>query len=168
VISNIISKKKRTKGQAITADFLLGIIILMIVISVAGSSWNRSIYLIREKNERTHMRRLGMSVSSMLVKSSGVPSDWDANNVVTIGLVDKPNILDYEKIVSFNSMEQSKIHDLLGINGFGFSFRIRAVNDTILFDYGASAPADKDVIVIRRLALYDSTAAFVEFGLWRE
>ena len=42
---------KRKKGQAMTADFLLAIIIMIIVIAMASSSWNRSVYLLREKNE---------------------------------------------------------------------------------------------------------------------
>lgn len=160
-------KWKKSKGQVVTSDFMLAIIILMIVIGMAGSLWNRSMYLIAEKNKRTQMRRLGLAVSSMLVKSSGVPNDWDSDNVITIGLVDRPNVLNEDKILAFNSMEKSKIQDLLGIESFDFSFRVRAVNDTILFDYGTYPSGEIDVIVVRRLALYDTEPVYVEFGLWR-
>jgi hypothetical protein len=162
---------KLSKGQAITADFMFAAIIIVIISGIAVSAWNRSLYMFRMNNERTEMERLGLSISGMLVKSAGVPGDWDDTNVASIGLVSEPNVLDGGKIASFNGMDKGRIQELLGIRGFDFSFRVRAVDGTVLFDYG-STPAggsqQKDVIIIRRVAIYESDIVFVEFGLWRE
>jgi len=107
------SKSKSRSGQVMGTDFIFAAIIIIFLIGTASYAWDRSLYLLRKKNEMTEMRRLGLSVSSMLVKSQGVPDDWNASNVISVGLVGRPNILDPDKILEFNSMEESKIKGLL-------------------------------------------------------
>lgn len=156
------------KGQAISSDFVLAMILVMIIIGTAAASWDRAIYLIGEKNERIESRRLGLAVCDLLVRSPGVPSDWNSTDVYTLGLVERLNVLDKNKINEFNSLPKSEIQELLGIRGFDFSFRVRAVNGTVLHDYGSSPTVLEDVIVIRRIAVYEDIPVHVEFGLWRE
>jgi hypothetical protein len=160
--------RTKSKAQAISSDFMLAMILVMIIISTAAASWDRAIYLIGEKNGRIESRRLGMAVCDLLVRSPGVPSDWNSTNVYTLGLVDRQNVLNKNKINEFTSLPKSKIQELLGIRGFDFSLRVRAVNGTVLFDYGNNPTLLQDIIVIRRIAAYEDIPVHVEFGLWRE
>lgn len=162
-------RDKWTKGQGMAIDFFFAVIILLIVIGMAATSWSRTVYLIDKNAEMRWMRRTGLAVADMMVRSPGVPSDWNSSNVMTIGLVDRTNVLDKEKVAEFNSVPKSKIQQLFGIGGYDFSFRVRAYNGTVLSDYG-SAPSSagdvSDVVVVRRLALYDGIPVRIEFGMW--
>jgi hypothetical protein len=115
--------KNGEKGQAISIDFFFAIIVVLIVIGMATTSWNRTVYLIEKNTGRRWMRRTGLAVADMMIRSPGVPSDWNSSSVMTIGLVDTSNVLNRDKITEFNSMPKSKIQQLLGIGGYDFSFR---------------------------------------------
>jgi hypothetical protein len=160
--------KRRSKGQAISIDFMLAMIIMLIIIGMASSSWDRIMYIMNEKTQRTELKRLGLAVSDMLVRNPGTPSDWNGSSVLSIGLVDKHNVLNKNKIQSFLGMSKNEIQNKLGIQGYGFSFRVRAVNGTVIADYVSTPSNPTNVIIVRRIAVYETIPVHIEFGLWRE
>jgi hypothetical protein len=41
-----------------------------------------------------------------------------------------------------------------------------SVSGTVMSDYGSNPSGTNDVVVVRRLAVYDGIPVRVEFGLW--
>ena len=162
----MVIKRRGSKGQAISADFMFAMIIMLIVIGAAASSWDRVMYLIRQKTQRTELRRLGLAVSDVLVRSPGTPSDWNSSSVLSIGLVDEHNVLNKGKIQEFVGMPESEIQSKLRIEGYGFSFRVRATNGTTIASHGSAPSSITNAVTVRRIAVYDTIPVHVEFGLW--
>lgn len=159
---------KSSKAQLITADFLIAVVILILIIQTSVSLWNRIVNSLRVRETRTEMENLALAISDLLVKSSGLPGDWNSTDVITIGLAGEDNVLDPGKVSSFTGLDSDTTKELLGIKNFEFLFRLKNTDGGDLIpphNSTESIPANAEVVNIRRLVLYDGNRAYMDFGL---
>ena len=170
-----MSVLKKSKGQLITSDFVLATIILIIIIQASMSFWNRNVVALDARDERNEIENLALSVADLLIKNPGIPEDWNSSNVVSIGLAEETNVLDYERVLNFTSLSKDKAKELLGIKVFEFIFQLKDTNGNVLLRYGDVPTDPKESVIVRRLVLYKSfvsgkesrNISIMEFGVWR-
>lgn len=156
------------KAQISGADFLMSIVIILVLIGFTNSLWNRSIDSFRKNKIESETERLALSISSLLVRSEGIPSDWDEDNVVSIGLASRVNVIDPAKIDGLINMDEDKAESLMGIPGHGFNVRIRAANESLILDKGNYPSEVVDIVSVRRLVIYEENPVSLEFMVWEE
>jgi len=157
---------KKPKAQIIMSDFLIGLVIFLVVIALATSVWGKNIYNMGLKEKRSEMETLVLLISDQLVKSSGIPEDWNSTNIAAIGLAESDNVLSPAKVSNFINLENEKTKNLLGIRNYNFIFRLRNMSENILVEYGNIPVNEKESVIIRRIVLYQGRPAIMDFGLW--
>lgn len=167
IMTNVIKSgnKQTRKAQTVIADFLLAIIVLLIIVQLSMSGWTRNIDNLRERESRVEIENLALSISDTLARGEGVPGDWSGENATTLGLANEPNVLDTTKVDAFINLDKSVVKKLLGIGGYKFSFILKT-GGTVVVEYGEQVGSVEDVVVVRRLVLYNDDPTLMEFRLW--
>ena len=158
---------KKSKAQLVMSDFLIGIVILFIIIALSALAWNKTVENLKLKEERSEMESLAISITDQLIRDFGIPGDWNETNVMSIGLAEEDNVLDPEKVSTFTNLEKDGTKTLLGIRNYDFIFRLRDSDENILLEYGDVPINAKDVVIIRRLVLYEGQPTIMDLGLWK-
>jgi len=158
---------KKSKAQTIMIDFFFAIIILIFIIELYISGWGRSVLGIGLKEQRNEMELLALEISDMFIKSSGIPGDWNESTVLAIGLAQKDHILDPDKVDEFTDLSIDKTKELLGISNLDFYFKLDYVQGENIEEYGSSPTNSEEIVVVRRLVLYNNREAFMEIWLWK-
>ena len=104
------------------------------------------------------MRIYSQQAMDSMLKTNGYPIDWDASNVEIIGLSERPNIIDSEKVSQLLLLDYDIAQDLLALGKYDFNLMIDSVDNSKDFSYGVSIPNDKEVIVIERVVYYGGEA----------
>jgi len=159
---------KNNKGQIVTTDFILAIIILIFILQLSFSLWNNEIESFRLKEKRTDMEKTALSIVDLLIRSPGIPEDWENGDMaeITLGLVKEDHVLDIGKVSKLFSSSIDNTKKLLGIENYDFFFVIKFTNGEVIEEYGTPAIDAREVIVARRLVLYNNTETYLNFGLW--
>ena len=78
-----------SRGQQFAMDFLVGVSLFILLISLTFQTWEKNIYRIQEKETLEDLLIVSHQVADMLVKTKGMPSNWEENpdTSKSIGLV---------------------------------------------------------------------------------
>ena len=159
---------KNNKAQIIATDFILAVIILIFIMVVSISMWKNEIDNLRLHERRTEMENLALSIADILVRSPGNPEDWELRDEVeiTLGLANESHVLDKEKVSKLLTMSQDDVKNILGIDNFNFFIRITYPNNVLVEEYGTPPANAEEVVVTRRLVIYDDEESYFNFGLY--
>lgn len=113
------------KGQMLSPDFVLGLVIFSIVLIIGFTLWDvsyrRSVWFY----DIELMQDKALYASSKLLNTPGVPQDWDTTNVVMVGLKDNESLaLDADKILNFRRLGYNNSRELLGIGSFDYYINV--------------------------------------------
>ncbi len=115
---------KRAKGQFFSIDFLISITAFLFIVAFLQVQQNRMLDDIREQRGIILQDVLSSTMSVILI-SPGYPPVWNSSNVLSIGLVDAPHILNAKKIETFVELPEDKATRLLGVRGAKFYFAVQ-------------------------------------------
>ena len=158
----------KNKGQIITADLVVGLTILILILQFGYSVWSKSVYDIRQKDDSNEIEIIALSISDFLLKYEGKPTDWEqTNNTITIGLAKEDHVLDSDKVSAFLNMNYTEAKKLLGIGENEFLFRLKKTDGTVINESDL-IPSNPGLSVnVRRVVLYNDNATYMEFMVWR-
>ncbi len=148
-----------TKGQILSNDLIIGILIFLFVLSLFFVSSN--FLYIRTANfaQFEELKLASIPAMQALAHSPGEPGNWeefdDLNSVNSIGLVSSRNDLDQAKldmIQDFNALHYWRIKELLGIGKYDFHVDLRRLqNNQQIAEFGI-AP-DQNALVSSSTAI---------------
>ena len=144
------------KGQTGLPDLVLGIVAFILLLSFVLAFSNASTENVSLKSRQHKMETSAITISDLLVKTQGVPADWDRNNpssVLVTGLASFPNVLSEDKVSEFTALDYDDVKSLLGVDG-EFLFQIEDLNGTVLHQLGDSN-ATAEQTIVQRLALLE-------------
>ena len=155
------------KGQVWTLDMALSLMIFFAALISVTMAWNFISSDIAEGQEMTEMQLKAMTVSDALIRTPGIPEDWNNDTVTVIGLAYDDNELDSSKVSEFVSMSYQKSRSLLGIVPYNFYFEVEDINGTVYTNSSLPMDPDADVIIPAiRYASYNGRIVKVNFFLW--
>ncbi len=137
--------------------------------------WNTISDKIVENRVRNEVRTTAIDVSDQLLKSSGVPSDWETRpgQNFSIGLVDRDNKLNINKTLELKKMNYPSLKTSLGVSAYGFYFKVTDLFGNILsysgnnLDAGLKPTSNASMIVnSKRLAIWNNNIVSVDVVLW--
>ncbi len=157
---------KGKRGQVWSLDLITSIVIFLMVLMPLFFLWN---YVNRQNDQQIlfdEAENLALSVSDSLVRTRGIPEDWNTSSVNTIGLATEENVLDVAKVSYFLTMGGSEYNRTRTIltGGYDFFFNLTDLNGT---NYGVvgSKPDDKTLVPVERYCLYNDRIAKLEFAI---
>ena len=162
-----------TKGQAAVTDLFIAISVFIILITITTLTWN--LYNIRLQNRFDYddMMIKTFQVTEALVKSGGVPPDWEAqgdfSNLQVIGLSHNERFLSEAKVQKFANtveLDDTTLKDTLKINLYEYYFVLRHLNGTIIHSRG-SFPSGNFAVNLARLVIYQDQPTILEFATWK-
>ena len=153
-----------SKAQIATTDLFLAITIFLILITAFFVTWN--VYQSRLTNSisRSEMELYAVQVANQLVRSPGIPADWENNvaGIRAIGLSGGDRVISEEKLNAFANLTAEQMGSL-NIGSYNFYF-ILIRGDNAVLEVGAY-PAGQSV-TIRRNVIYQNEASTVQVSLW--
>lgn len=162
----IESQHLNRKGQVWSLDFVTSLVLFFLVLIPVFFIWNYINIQNMEQKTFDEIETLALIVSDSLIRTKGIPENWNSSNVNVIGLADEENVLNSTKVSNFLSMGNSAYsltkNTLIG--KYDFFFSITDLNGT---QYGTigSKPADKTVVPVERYCLYDDRVVKIELAL---
>ncbi len=100
------------------------------------------------------MESFAVTFSDNLLKSSGVPYNWNSTNFSTIGLVSSQNILVPSKVSNFTNMSYDLLKQTFGID-YEFYFYVENLNGSRYYDIG-NYTFGQQVVSLTRLGLLNN------------
>jgi len=146
------------KGQVSGYDVLIAIIIFLLMFAILRQIPISNLTNAIDDVSYNEMRIYSQQAMDSMLKTNGYPIDWDASNVEIIGLSERPNIIDSEKVSQLLLLDYDIAQDLLALGKYDFNLMIDSVDNSKDFSYGVSIPNDKEVIVIERVVYYGGEA----------
>lgn len=159
------------KGQIWSADFVASAVIFFTVLFLVIFVWNYSNVQSAESLELKQIQTTAIETSDSMIRTGGLPDNWDSSNVRVIGLADDENILNKAKVISFINVPYSQARALL-TGKYNFYFELTYVNGTIIKDSGNNLTAglqplnERFVVPIDRYVVYEDKPARMRLIVW--
>ena len=161
------------KAQVWSTDFVGSVVIFFLSVMLILFIWNYSVYTNTQQTVLNEMNGLTIKVTDMLVRSQGIPADWNLSNVQLAGLATEENVLNTTKVDFLTSMDYDTLKNRLNTVGHDFYMELYYINNTPaanssghtirigLYPSGASA-----IIPVERYVLYEEKPAKMRFMFW--
>ena len=169
------------KGQVFTWDLAISISIFLIVLAMLFYMWNTTTSKATETRDIYEMESIATEVTELLIRTPGVPRDWEnmnLTNITAIGLANvEPRILSREKIFRFVTLNYSDIRPLLGTRQYNFYFNMvyLANKTTVNISNGTMTALCKQgepsgnpafELTSRRTSILDDEIVIIYFTVW--
>jgi hypothetical protein len=174
------------RGQIFSGEFILGFVLFTLALGIMLMLWNNSMKDVLGSYSVQDMEDAGVDAAETLVRTQGVPSDWNESNVVSLGLANDSRILRTQKVkmfVHYMSMDDSdlcpgtKNYDcnlhMLGLGGYDFLFNLSYINgSTVVIDgkktLAGRAPVNEtDRVTVVRSVIINDEITKLYLTVWR-
>lgn len=156
----------REKGQVILFDLIIAVIVFLFIMVFLNAIWVDNTNALVEQEKLNELQFKSSQIAEMLVRAPGKPVNWHepGQTPEIIGLAEKPNVLDENKLNAFAAMDYNQLKDLMQIKNLDFYFQLTGPQDV---NVGVAPPSDRTVIVVRRIVNLNGSEAVVKFQLFR-
>lgn len=145
------------KGQVFSSDMMASVFLFLIVASIVLFAWNSIIDNSVNDMQRKDMEITATRILDILVKTPGVPLDWELNDASVIGLANFDRTIDTAKLSALINMDYNKTRNIFG-TPYNYFFKLGNVTKGI---NGA------ETVFARRMVLFNNTVQFMELTLSR-
>jgi len=146
---------------------MASIAVMGIMLTAFFVSWNTIIDSQLAAGEDRELYTEGQKTVNALINSPGVPSDWSNETVESVGLAERPHVLNESKIEEFKSLSYSEQRSLLNARGFKFEI---TDSGNLLHETGGNIDGE-NVNIFSRNVMLNGSKGFrrveVKYTLWR-
>jgi hypothetical protein len=181
-----LSERGLRKGQVSSGEIVLAYFLFFVALTLAVTMWMNEVNHIRTNNRFSDFEDSASDIAEKLVRTRGIPWDWNENNVASIGLADEPRVLSTSKILMFvdlmNDSKNSAIcvgetnydcsKSLLGVGKYDFYLTIEDLNNTLVIlnntpVIAGRAPVDEThKLTNTRPSIVNNTIVQMKLTLW--
>ena len=168
------------KAQLFSGDIAIASMVFLSALSLVFLLWNTLISDINRDEALRDMENFAVGVTEQLIRTPGVPVDWNIYTVKVIGLTSEDRILNSSKVLNFiqlmNATNSTNYHDnkhLLGVGLYDFYLNITYLDGNTATVQGMQciaglAPVNEiDKITITRTAILYDDIVRIKFTMWR-
>lgn len=166
----------KMRAQLWSFDFMASVTVFFMILIVLFFVWEYTTFQNTEQIIFNEMENKAMGTADMLIRTSGLPRDWNETNVQVLGLASEESVLNETKLLMFVNMDYDNTKYILGIPSHEFYFQLVHLNGTQAQSQGTDLVLGLDptlfqnssiVIPIERHILFDHRVAKLRFMLWR-
>ncbi len=130
-----------SEGQIVSSDFIISIAVFLIALAIVIPVY---LNMSQDMSERRFFEdlqtRLIFSTDAIL-KTQGLPSDWNYTNVTRLGLADRSGRINVTKIKNLMKLSPQSAKNMLGLGGLQFNITFWQSNYTLMTGAAASPAA---------------------------
>jgi hypothetical protein len=152
------------KAQIWSFDFAVSFVVFFMVLIPMLFLWN---YVnTQQLNQRIvdDVEIKALAASDALVRTAGIPQDWNGTTVRSLGLADEENVLNSTKVGYLLSMDYATLKGML-TGGYDFNLTFSDLNGTAYGGIGTS-PANRTSVPVVRYAKYNERIVSVVLMLY--
>lgn len=160
------SKNSSRKAQLGMSDLFLAVSIFVVLLGAVVFTYNHYTVKFESRQNFNRMQLATMQITELLVKSPGMPADWESNSSKTriIGLAYSSRNISEEKVSRFIDMSYDESKRIFGTNN-DFHFRLADMGGSLIAEKGYNATGNTAISMERRV-LYNGENAILSFTLW--
>lgn len=164
----------KNRAQIFSGEFLLAYFVFMTVLVIALLMWYNTIKNLNDSESALFLEEKSVNAAEQLIKTGGVPENWSAYNVKSVGLVNESRILSPEKLARFVELMSDSRFDglcpnasisnyeckkyLLGLEMLDFYFNVSYGNGSFVWAQGSKAEAGRAPVNQTRLVTVERNA----------
>ncbi|MEW6329208.1 MAG: hypothetical protein AB1468_03770 [Candidatus Micrarchaeota archaeon] len=138
-------EKTRTRvrthgGQLFTIDFILGLSVFIFILLALLALQTQLESQVESGKARTEMQLIALRISDVLVRTKGTPADWNASNVIRIGLCDEPRAINVTRFLRLKQLSNETARAILGAGPYSLHLSITDANGSTLTSGVARSP----------------------------
>ncbi len=171
-----------------SGEFILSFLMFMTAFALLLGLWGASTRDIFQAESARTMEDLGTDAAEALVRTPGVPGNWTASDVSSLGLANDSRVLSERKVLEFmlymNDSDDSlcpvagatnydcNLH-MLGIGGYDAYFNVSSLDGSTLVLNGTEAYAGRrpqnqtDEVTVMRTVLLNDEITRLYVTVWR-
>lgn len=158
------------KAQVWSLDFALSLIIFMTSLFAVIFAWNYISVNAMENQEIKDLQMKALALSDSLMRTRGIPADWNESGVKVIGLAEDENVLNVTKVMLFINMsvnDNDHLRGLMDIGLYDFYFEVKDINGTVYANTTTPVSTTSPIVMpIERYTMYDERIVKVRFVIW--
>jgi len=120
------------RGQIWSMDFALSFTLFVGMMVLFFFTFNNFVSDVSVQRDLAVMQNNVLELTEALIRTPGIPTNWDSSNVHVIGLADQDNILNSTKVLNFLSLNYSTMKRVMGIGSYDFNLTIEYPNGTLV------------------------------------
>ncbi len=163
------------KAQVWSFDMAISILIFFSAMTALMFTWNYITAQNLEQFEISNAESQALRISDSLVRTQGIPVNWESGNPSVLGLASSENILDDAKIEALLAMDYNSVKSLLGIEGYQLYLALIYANSTIAktangtqAEFGMQHVNEKIIVPVDRYCLYNGDIVTLRLILWTQ
>jgi hypothetical protein len=179
-------KEAGPRGQLFSGEFLVSFLMFMAAFTLLMGMWDTSTKDLFTEESTNTMEEMTVGALENIVRTPGVPSDWGAENVTSIGLANDSRVLMPDKVKALAHYMADNASDLctggtnyecnthmLGIVGYQFHLNLTYLNGTTVIVNGTLAAAGRNPVnetnklTVQRTAILNGEITRVYLTVWR-
>lgn len=153
------------KGQIFSLDFLLASSIFLLTIGILLVYWTYTNIQIEETRGINTLTNKAYKASEIWFRE-GVPTYWDFNNVVDLGLENNHRFNDTKMGSMKTEIGYDKAKVMIGLSGYDCNFTLYDTNNNTVFSFGMNPSNPKNLIKIKRIGIYQASIVTLEVMVW--
>lgn len=161
------------KGQIWSLDFIASAVIFTAAVVLVIFAWSFTSAQTGGQARLADMESIALELSDSLIRTGGVPDDWNSTTVQSLGLASEESILSRTKVNRFINLSYTQARGLMGIETYEFYFELLDMNGSLMTNqYGQNLTAGDYPsgagfsVPVRRFVLLEGEAAKMRFILW--
>ncbi len=146
------------------------LLIFLIAFVFLEGVWPQNISRWNEENEFRTLFNRSVQLSSALVESPGVPSNWNTQSVEVIGLAGQKNVLDHNKLAMFEALvsdDYNLARHKMRFAEYDFFFILDSEDDSQDVNIGKLPMDPKKTVSIRRVVTMEGKNAILLLWAFR-
>jgi hypothetical protein len=145
------------KAQVWSMDFVASLVMFLLVLIPLLFVWNYMNIQNAEQRTFDEIETLALKVSDSLIRTKGIPENWNSSNVNVIGLTK------VSEFIYMGNNEYTLTKNIL-VGTYDFFFSVTDLNGTSYGTIGSKS-ADKTIVPVERYCLYNERVVKMELAL---
>ncbi len=152
-----------SRGQSVMLDFLLAAFVFSVVFSAVMLSLRNVQETFDAEERRWRIQRGAIQAADVLVKSRGVPFNWNERETRLPGLKSMGRSLESGKLSAFEGLDYEETKEMLGLEGLEYRVEVKG-NETSM---SMGRPESGDLrVASTRVALHNGEPVFLKVTVW--
>jgi hypothetical protein len=167
----------KTKGQLFSGDIAIATMVFLSALSLAFFLWNSITEDINRAENLRELEKLASETVEQLIRTPGIPRDWNYYTVEVPGLASSDRIINRTKALIFielmNSTHYSSNVHKMGLGRYDFYLNVTDLQDDVIqiggmgFTTGKEPFDETESIAMFRTAIFNESIVRVNFIIWR-
>ena len=146
------------KAQLFTTDAIVATAIVALILGLMMFYWTISATEINKRQDMDEIQRASLDTSNYLMK---------------IGLVNKSNTFDRNKLLELAGCNYTTYDDQIGLSGFGYFINLTYINGTQvtigsnITQCGGDYTNSTDIMSVRRMGAFNNNEVIMKLYVWK-